>query len=314
MNRRDFIAASATIAGTAAMGNQGSSGKEKPAMQPIIDTHQHLWDLSKFKTNWLTPDSPLGKNYTPIEYAKAIDGLNVVKSVYMEVDVVVEQQQQEADYLLELIVSKKTPTVAAVLSGRPASDQFQKYVDQFKDLPQIKGIREVIHEKRTPKGYCLEPAFVKGVQYLGKINKSFDLCLRPGEIADAMKLVDQCKDTRFILDHCGNAPLYDEKAFATWQTDIAKIAERPNVVGKVSGIVVQCAGKKWDASILAPAVKHTIKVFGWDRVMFGGDWPVCTLAATYAEWVNALKEIVAEFSAENQNKLFHDNAARYYSI
>ena len=113
MNRRDFLSAAA---GTALA--LPAIAKEKP-MIPIVDTHQHLWDLKKFKLGWVTPGNPLAANFTPVEYAKATEGLNVVKAVYMEVDVVPEQQQAEVDYLIELIKSKSTPTVAAVISGRP---------------------------------------------------------------------------------------------------------------------------------------------------------------------------------------------------
>ncbi|HKB38834.1 MAG TPA: amidohydrolase, partial [Gemmataceae bacterium] len=134
-------------------------------MLAIIDTHQHLWDLSRFKMNWMTPGHPLEHSYTPKEYAEATAGLNVVKAVYMEVDVHVEMQQAEADYLIEMCQSRKSPTVAAVVSGRPADSGFKRYVGQFKGSPQIKGIREVIHEARTPPGYCLQPEFVEGVRH-----------------------------------------------------------------------------------------------------------------------------------------------------
>src|SRR5262249_19095712 len=126
MDRREFLAASAA----AAVAPLAAAQKDKP-MLPIVDTHQHLWDLSKFKRAWFDTDVPerkiLGKNYTPKEYAEATKGLNVVKAVYMEVDVVPEQQQKEADYITELCESAKTPTRAAVISGRPNSEGFEKY-------------------------------------------------------------------------------------------------------------------------------------------------------------------------------------------
>src|SRR5262245_21564693 len=113
MNRRKFLAAS--LATTASLG----LAEEKPAMLPIVDTHQHLWDLKKFRLPWVTKGSPLNRSYLPADYKTATEGLNVVKSVYMEVDVDPAQQQEEADYLMELCKSGKTTTVAAVVSGRP---------------------------------------------------------------------------------------------------------------------------------------------------------------------------------------------------
>jgi L-fuconolactonase len=95
---------------------------------------------------------------------------------------------------------------------------------------------------------------------------------------------------------------------------MAAVAKREAVVGKVSGIVVSAKPGAWKVDDLAPIVKHTLEVFGPDRVLFGGDWPVCTLAATYKQWVEALKTIVQDRSEQEQRKLFHDNAVRFYGL
>ena len=311
MNRRDFLAVSTAAAVNLFL----VEAKEQQQMIPIIDTHQHLWDLKKFKLAWVKEGDELAHSHTPVEYAEATKGLNVVKAVYMEVDVVPEQQQAEADYLVELCKSGKTPTVAAVVSGRPASESFEKYVRPFKDSPYIKGIRQVIHVDTTPAGYCLKKEFIKGVQLLGDLGLSYDICIRPGELGDAAKLVDACLGTRFILDHCGNGNVKASAADrAQWKKDMEALGKKKNLVAKVSGIVASADKGKWSADDLAPLVNHTIECFGWDRVMFGGDWPVCTLAATYKQWVDALKEIVKDRTEVKRRKLFHDNAAKFYGL
>lgn len=290
-------------------------------MLPIVDTHQHLWDLSKFKLAWFDPKTPegkiLGHSFTPTEYAEATKGLNVVKAVYMEVDVVPEQQQQEADYLVQLCESGKTPTCAAVVSGRPNSDGFEKYAKQFKGSKYVKGVRQVLHVKDTPPGYALDPKFVKGIQLLGTLGLSFDLCVRPEELPDFAKLIDLCPDTRFILDHCGNAKLTHTAAERErWKKDMTDIGKRKNVVGKVSGFIASAPSRgKWTLDDLAPVVNHTLEAFGPDRVMFGGDWPVCLLGVEkYADWANALKAIVKDRPEDRQKKLFHDNAVKCYGL
>lgn len=309
MNRRDFLSTAATAVVAGPM-----LAKDAP-MLAIVDTHQHLWDLSKLKLAWVKDGDVLAVNYTPKEYAQAIEGLNFVKSVYMEVDVVEDHQQKEADYLLELIKSKSSPTVAAVVSGRPTKgDAFKKYVAQFKGSPYFKGLRQVVHNEINPAGYCVSKDFVAGVQHLGEIGLSWDICIRPGELTDAAKLVGECPGTRFILDHCGNAPILDAKKMETWKKDIAKVAEKKNVVGKISGIIASVKKGNWSIDQLAPAINHTIEVFGWDRVMFASDWPVCTLGASLKEWVNALKTIVKDRTEEQQKKLFHDNAVKFYGL
>jgi predicted TIM-barrel fold metal-dependent hydrolase len=159
----------------------------------------------------------------------------------------------------------------------------------------------------------LDEKFIRSVRLLGERGMSFDLCMRSGELLDGAKLIDACPDTRFILDHCGNANV-QVKERAQWQRDMAAVAKRKQVMCKVSGIVASAKPGAWTADDLAPIINHTLEVFGPDRVMFGGDWPVCTLAATYRQWVEALKSIVRSRSEPEQRKLLHDNAVRFYGL
>jgi predicted TIM-barrel fold metal-dependent hydrolase len=290
---------------------------------PIVDTHQHLWDLEVVRPPWLkgAPDL-LNRRYATAEYLAATRGLNVVKAVYMEVDVDPRDHVVEAEHVIGLCRSKQHPTVAAVIGGRPDSDKFAEYVARFKASPYVKGVRQVLHGG-TPAGHCLGAPFVRGIRLLGDAGLSFDLCLRPGDLKDGVKLSELCPDTRFIVDHCGNA---DPKAFAAktdgekpshdpdaWKRDMETCAKRSNVICKISGIVAS-APRSWTAADLAPIVNHCLDAFGPDRVVFGGDWPVCLRGATYRQWVLALRSIVAVRPAADQRKLWHDNAVRFYGL
>lgn len=204
---------------------------------------------------------------------------------------------------------------AAVISGRPNSPEFKAYISKYADNKYIKGVRQVLHGDSTPAGYCLQPQFVKSVQLLGELGKSFDLCLRAGEILDGVKLVDQCPKTRFIVDHCGNMDVQskDETLRAKWMQGMREMAQRPNVVCKISGIIVT-APKQWTPDDLAPNMNFTMDTFGKDRIMFAGDWPVCTLRAAYRQWLEALQTIVKNWSSADKRKLFHDNAVQFYGL
>lgn len=295
-------------------------------MIPIIDTHQHLWDLRKFTLPWVDGAPAINRSYLQSDYAEATAGLNVVKAVYMEVDVEPSQQVAEALYIIDQCQRPDTPTAGAVISGRPASTDFAAYIGQFKGNPYIKGVRQVLHGPETPAGYCLQPTFVKNIQLLGELGLSFDLCLRPAELSDAVKLVDQAPGTRFVVDHCGNADPYIVADIHTasaepaphtrqqWLDDMQALANRPQVICKISGIIARAMPGQWSAATLAPTVNHCLDVFGPDRVVFGGDWPVCTLGASYREWVTALREIIADRSEQDQRKLLHDNAERFYTL
>ncbi|MGE0610700.1 MAG: amidohydrolase [Pirellulales bacterium] len=320
VHRRSFLQ-STTLAGGAllAAGTRSlaftAEDKQPMTELPIIDTHHHLWDLTKFKLPWLTGagTEPLARSFVMKDYREAVASLNVVKTVYMEVDVDPAQQDAEADYVIDLCQQGDQLMAAAVISGRPSSDGFKAYIGKYKDNPYIKGVRQVLHVDGTPPGYCLGKGFIRGVQLLGEMGKSFDLCMRASDLPDAAKLIDLCPDTRFILDHCGNADV-QSKDRTQWQKDMAAVAKRKNVIGKVSGIVASAKPGEWSADDLAPIVNHTLSVFGPDRVIFGGDWPVCTLAASYRQWVEALRSIVAERSEAERRKLFHDNAAKFYGL
>lgn len=303
-------------------GSQAVTTKESGML--IIDTHQHLWNLDQLRLPWLQgAPEVLRHHYRPQEYAQAIAGLNV-KAVYMEVDVDPGDHDKEADYVVGLARGGKDHTIAAVIGGRPASADFAKYVERHLAGGYVKGVRQVLHNPETARGVCLEPDFVRGITTLGKHGLSFDLCMRPGELIDGLKLSEKCPDTRFIVDHCGNA---DPKAFDKklagdekpehevdpWRRDIEALSKRPNVICKISGIVAR-APRGWKPEHLAPIVNHCLDSFGPDRVVFGGDWPVCLLGSPLRDWIDALRQIVSGRNAADQKKLWSENARKFYRL
>lgn len=317
-------------------------------MLPIIDTHQHLWDLNRLDMPWLQGAPSLNRSFVTADYLAATAGLNVVGAVYMEVDVTPEQRPAEAEHLIELCAAQDNPTVGAVVGGNVTSAEFAGYIRRFAGNAAIKGVRQVLHGTATPQGLCLAPQVVQNVRLLGELDLCFDLCMRPSELDDGVQLALQCPETRFVLDHCGNGDPYlisgvlpagagnDDAGQADsnltiadhadrndpfwhhaqqWKDGIAALAALPNTICKISGIIARTR-PGWTASVLAPAVNHCLDSFGPDRVVFGGDWPVCTLGAgaTYRAWVQALKEIIADRSQTDQRKLLHDNAAAFYEL
>lgn len=284
-----------------------------PEKLPIIDPHLHLWDFAKFQPPWLKDAPKLNKSTTMADYLKATAGLNVVKAVYMEVDVDPKQQLEEAEYVRSVSASHKTPMVGGVISCRPALPGFAEYAKKFKGDPYIKGMRQVLQVPESKKGLCLEPTYVKNIQLLGQLGLTFDICIRPTELADAAKLVDLCPKTRFILDHCGNGAARNPNQ-KQWEKDMKALGKRSNIICKVSGIIKTIPEKSDPVKELKPVVLPTIEAFGWDRVMFAGDWPVCNLTSSFKGWVETLQTLVKDHSEADRKKLFHDNAARFYGL
>ncbi len=325
MERRQFLTISA--AGTLLAGTNPTHAapdeKIRSRSIPKVDTHQHLWDLKKLAPPWLSSaPKVLAQSYVTDDYIEATRGLNIVKSVYMEVDVAVADQNKEAAQVIELSQSDKHPTCAAIISGRPNSPTFEKYIKQHAGSKYIRGVRQVLQVDSAERGLCLEKQFVKSVQLLGNLGKNFDLCMRPTELGDAAKLAQQCPDTRLVLDHCGNA---DPKAFMPssgeepwhtvdeWKRGLATFAKHKNAYCKISGIIAR-APKGWNSDHLAPIIDFCIQTFGFDRVIFGSDWPVCLLGGPLASWVAALNEVIGHHSVADRKKLYHDNAIRVYGL
>ncbi len=311
MDRRSFLMTLPVLATTTATG----TGAEPP-MLPILDTHQHLWDLRTRKLSWLKPGDPLAQNFTPVEYAAATEGLGVVKSIYMEVGVDADDRVGEADYVVDLCQKGTTTMRGAVIGARVTDPGLDRYLDRYKGNPHVKGVRDMLHTGDSPRGRCLQPEFQAAMRTLAERDLSFDLCVRPAELPDMVQLVRACPETRFILDHCGNPSVqFTPAQWEAWRANLQELGQLPNIVCKVSGIAVNGTTKgAWKPADLAPAVHGVIAAFGWDRVVFGGDWPVLTRAGSYRDWVLALREILANESEVNQRKLFHDNAARVYRV
>jgi predicted TIM-barrel fold metal-dependent hydrolase len=277
----------------------------------IVDTHQHLWDIDLFRYSWLDSLPQLNRSFRMADYLSAVQGLNVVKSVHLEADVDEPYMFDETRHLLALAERADNPLEGIVACGRPESENFKSYLDKIAAYPKVKGIRRVLHTQ--PDAVGQGATFLKNVAALSEYGLSFDVCVLARQLPIAINLVSQCPDVVFILDHCG-VPQVKEKQLAPWRSHITEIASFPNVSCKISGLVAYADPERWTAEDLKPFVEHVIAAFGWDRVLFGSDWPVCTLSASCRQWVETLQALTHEAGETNQRKLFYDNAIRVYRL
>jgi predicted TIM-barrel fold metal-dependent hydrolase len=277
----------------------------------IVDTHQHLWDLTRFRYSWLDSQPNLNRSFRMSDYLHATEGLSIVKSVHLEADVDEPFLLAETQQLLALAESPDNPLEAVVAAVRPEHRNFREHLSKIEGHPRLKGVRRVLHTQPDELGR--DKIFVENVASLSEYGLSFDICVLARQLPIAIDLISKCPDTDFILDHCG-VPSVKERDLDPWRAHISEIAQAPNISCKISGLVAYADQKTWTSEDLQPFVEHVIDCFGWDRVLFGSDWPVCTLAASFAQWVGAL-ETITQFAGEvNQKKLFHDNALRVYRL
>jgi L-fuconolactonase len=161
--------------------------------------------------------------------------------------------------------------------------------------------------------FCLQPNFITGVRALAKFNFTFDLCIVHSQLPAVTQLVARCPEVFFVLDHCAKPAIRDQK-LDPWRQHLRELAALPNVACKISGLVTEANPVRCGAPDLQPYVRHALDCFGFDRVLFGGDWPVCQLATTYENWLAALKAILTDEPETNLKKLFQTNAERIYRV
>ncbi len=277
----------------------------------IVDAHQHLWDLDLFHYDWLEQFPTLNRSFRMEDYLAATKGLTIDKSVHLEADVGEPFMLGETRHILQLAGGTDNPLAGVVACGRPESKEFPTFLEKILGHPKLKGIRRVLHTQPDDLGQS--ETFIENVRSLAVHGFSFDICVLERQLPLAIRLVSRCPDVTFILDHCG-VPRVREKILDPWRSNIREIAKFLNVSCKISGLVAYADPNNWTAEDLRPYIDHVIECFGWNRVMFGSDWPVCTLSASYRQWVDVLLSFTRSAGETNQKKLFYDNAVRVYRL
>jgi predicted TIM-barrel fold metal-dependent hydrolase len=275
-------------------------------MVPIIDTHLHLIYKDRLRYPWLADVPALNKDFHLQDYRAQADALGIEAALHMEVDVAEEDQAAETAF----VTSLGAPVIGAIAASRPEAAGFAKTLEALSANPQVRGLRRILHTSADELGQ--RAVFAENLRRLAAYDLSFDLCVLARQLPIAAQLAQACPDVRFVLDHCG-VPDVAEQALDPWRADIRRLAESPNVVCKISGIVAY-AGADWTVETLRPFVEHCIEAFGWDRVVWGSDWPVCTVTADLARWVAASRDLVFGCSESEVAALFHGNARRLYRL
>ncbi|HWA17379.1 MAG TPA: amidohydrolase family protein [Devosia sp.] len=271
----------------------------------IIDTHLHLIYLDKFSYPWLEGVPALNRQWDVESYFAEAAPLGIDSALHMEVDVLERQAVDETAFVLDNLHPR---IEGAIAQAHPEHFDFPKHLDQLLALGRVRGIRRLLQS--DPDELSESDFFRANVRRLAPLRLTFDLCVQSRQLPVARALAAACPDVQFVLDHCGN-PLIDSGDIAQWRIDLASLAELPNVAGKISGIVNH-APPDWTPETLRPAIEHMIRCFGWDRVVWGSDRPVCVPNSGLTRWVEATRAIVAGASQSEQESLFFRNAERIY--
>jgi len=277
----------------------------------IIDTHLHLVYRQRLTYPWLAAAPALDRDFPYETYAAEARRCGVTDALHMEVDVAPGEIEAETLHVETLATLPGSLLRGVISACRPEDEGFAEFLARQRANPFVKGFRRVLH--------VVADAVSEGTQFRVNLRRlagtglPFDLCVRPDQIDKAIALADLAPDVQFVLDHCG-VPDVKGRAEHPWRERIAEIARRPNVAVKISGVVAYADAATWTVDDVRPFVEHAIASFGWDRVVWGSDWPVCTLTASLSTWLAALQSIIRGASTDERDKLFAANARRIWRL
>lgn len=279
---------------------------------PITDTHVHLLDTRRFSYSWAAGAPKLGRDWTIADLTARAAPYVIENMVFAEVDVDMPQYMDEALWVQSL--ADQEPRLKGCVACLPLERgaALEPEMERLAKLPVMRGIRRLIQNQPDPD-FAVKPDFVAAVKLLPKYGLSFDICIYHHQFPAVLKLVRQCPDVSFILDHIGKPGIRDGLT-EPWKAHIRELATMPNVVCKLSGVTTEADHAHWTRDQLRPYIDHVIACFGFDRLMYGGDWPVCELAGEYKTWLGVLDWATAGCTPGERRKLFRDNGIRSYRL
>ena len=207
----------------------------------------------------------------------------------------------------------REPRLAGIVAFAPMDGgaQTAAALNALASVSLVRGVRHPI-QGEGDGSFCLRPEFVAGVQSLGERELTFDICVTHDQLPAAVELVRRCADTVFVLDHAGKPAIRDH-LLDPWRSSIEQLARLPNVMCKLSGLVTEAA-VPWGEADLEPYVRLLLGTFGPTRLLFGSDWPVVKLAASYARWLATVRSLLSHLSADERRAVFFENARRCYRL
>jgi len=283
----------------------------KDSSQPIVDSHVHFWDPAQLTYPWLTDIPPLNRAFLPAQLEEATTAVALQKIVFVQADCLPEHGIAEVAWVTHL--AQTEPRLQGMVAFAPLDQGAASaaYLEQLTAFPLVKGVRRLIQTEAP--GFACQPKFIHGVQQLAKLGFSFDLCLVHAQMGDVIELVAHCPEVAFVVDHLGKPAIADQ-LLEPWATRLHTLARFPNVWCKLSGLVTEADHHNWTVADLRPYLDVALAAFGPQRLMFGGDWPVSTLATSYQQWVETVAVLLAELSAGERRQLFFENAQTFYRL
>lgn len=280
------------------------------ARTPVVDSHHHFWNPAERAYPWMEGLTALQRPFGADDMRPLLEAAGVDYTVIVQT---VSDVQETREFLH---IAAETDFVAGVVGWvdltNPDIDQTLRSLKDRPDGHYLVGIRHQVHDERDPD-YLRRGAVQQGISAIGAADLVYDLLLKPPYIDAAVACASALPDVRFVIDHIAKPDIAHD-GFAHWARKMAPFADMPHVFCKLSGMVTEANWESWTPETLKPYIAQVMEWFGEDRVMFGSDWPVCTLAGSYQQVIDALRYGLGDVSPETEAKIFGGNAIRWYQL
>ena len=275
----------------------------------IIDSHHHLWDLGRRHYSWMSPElKPLFRNFLVDDLIRTTGPFRISGTVVVQA----HQSVEETHWLLDL--AQQTDLILGVVGWVDLKDpDLQKTLAELQGSQKFKGVRHLIQDE-PDVNWMLQPEVIRGVKMLHEAKLTYDLLVKPHQLENALRLVDQLPEMPIIVDHMAK-PYIKARILEPWASQMKELATSPHVYCKISGLITEADHQNWNDHDFTFYLEHIITVFGWDRVCWGSDWPVCLLAGDYSQVLKLPRKILRPAASEAQWDAFMGgNALRFYDL
>ncbi|MFI9815279.1 amidohydrolase family protein [Saccharothrix variisporea] len=277
----------------------------------MVDAHHHVWDLAVRDQDWITvpPMGAIRRSFDVADLAAVAEG--VTRTVLVQTVTVAEETPEF------LALAEAHDLVGAVVGWTDlTSPAVGEALDALMDGPGgrwLRGIRHQVQSEPDPEWLCRRDVR-RGLAELDRRALVYDLVIRPHHLSAARRTAAALPNVRFVLDHCAKPPIEGGGTFGEWAEGVRSLASQENVTCKVSGLVTEADWASWTVADLRPWFEVVLDAFGPERLMFGSDWPVCLLAASYAEVLDAARELAGELTPAERERLFAGTAVEVYGL
>jgi L-fuconolactonase len=272
-----------------------------------IDSHQHFWKYSQARDTWITDEMKvIQRDFFPEDLAPLLKKTNIDGCVTVQAD----QSDEETNFLLELAAQHEfiKGVVGWVDLRSPVLEQKLQDLSRYKKL---KGFRHIVQAE--PPGFLLQKDFLQGIRLLKVYQFTYDILIYPDQCMDAIQFVKEHPEQPFVVDHLAK-PLIKEKLLQPWKLYMKELAQFPNVMCKLSGMVTEADWKYWNPEDFHPYMETILECFSANRVMYGSDWPVCLVAASYDQQAALVENYISQLSDSEKQQIMGGNAIRFYNL